>query len=171
MVWLVDIITMKKGGDYYAWTPGGSLFTAVGGKLYKFTPGKDKDWRLLADFSVKGLSNITRLALDSKGQWLALVNSAFAFTLWNRTLRTLSATESSVINNTMLIQIAILLAGTVAALGALRALFDDPIPGIGYHLVTRPGPKRPALRTFMAWLKTTVTDEERALFRWPPDAD
>lgn len=40
--------------------------------------------------------------------WLAIVNTAFAFTLWNRTLRTLSATESSVINNTMLIQISIL---------------------------------------------------------------
>jgi len=40
--------------------------------------------------------------------WLAVVNSAFAFTLWNHTLRRLSATESSVINNTMLIQIAIL---------------------------------------------------------------
>jgi drug/metabolite transporter (DMT)-like permease len=40
--------------------------------------------------------------------WLALVNTAFAFTLWNQTLRTLSAVESSVINNTMLIQIAIL---------------------------------------------------------------
>lgn len=40
--------------------------------------------------------------------WLAAVNTAFAFTLWNHTLRTLSATESSVINNTMLIQIALL---------------------------------------------------------------
>ena len=40
--------------------------------------------------------------------WLAIVNSAFAFTLWNRTLRTLSAMESSVINNTMMIQIPIL---------------------------------------------------------------
>lgn len=40
--------------------------------------------------------------------WLALVNTAFAFTLWNRTLQTLTATESSVINNTMLVQIAIL---------------------------------------------------------------
>jgi drug/metabolite transporter (DMT)-like permease len=40
--------------------------------------------------------------------WLAVVNSAFAFTLWNRTLRTLSATESSIINNTMLFQIAVL---------------------------------------------------------------
>lgn len=40
--------------------------------------------------------------------WLALVNSAFAFTLWNASLRALSAMESSVINNTMLFQIAIL---------------------------------------------------------------
>lgn len=40
--------------------------------------------------------------------WLAVVNTAFAFTLWNKTLQTLSATESSVITNTMLVQIAIL---------------------------------------------------------------
>jgi drug/metabolite transporter (DMT)-like permease len=40
--------------------------------------------------------------------WLAVVNTAFAFTLWNQSLRTLSAVESSIINNTMLIQIAIL---------------------------------------------------------------
>jgi drug/metabolite transporter (DMT)-like permease len=40
--------------------------------------------------------------------WLAAVNSAFAFTLWYHTLRTLSAMESSIINNTMLIQIALL---------------------------------------------------------------
>lgn len=40
--------------------------------------------------------------------WLAVINSAYAFTLWNRTLQTLSAMESSIINNTMLFQIAIL---------------------------------------------------------------
>lgn len=40
--------------------------------------------------------------------WLAVVNTAFAFTLWNHTQRTLGATESSLINNTMLVQIAIL---------------------------------------------------------------
>lgn len=40
--------------------------------------------------------------------WLAVVNTAFAFTLWNHTLARLTATESSVINNTMLIQIAVL---------------------------------------------------------------
>jgi drug/metabolite transporter (DMT)-like permease len=40
--------------------------------------------------------------------WLAVINTAFAFTLWNHTLRTLSAMESGIINNTMLIQIAVL---------------------------------------------------------------
>lgn len=40
--------------------------------------------------------------------WLAVVNTAFAFTLWNHTLQTLSAVESSIVNNTMLIQVAVL---------------------------------------------------------------
>jgi drug/metabolite transporter (DMT)-like permease len=40
--------------------------------------------------------------------WLAVVNTAVAFTLWNYTLQTLSATESSIVNGTMLIWIPIL---------------------------------------------------------------
>jgi drug/metabolite transporter (DMT)-like permease len=40
--------------------------------------------------------------------WLAVVNTAFAFTLWNHTLRALGAMESSIINSTLLIQIPIL---------------------------------------------------------------
>ncbi len=40
--------------------------------------------------------------------WLAGINTAFAFTLWNLTLRSLTAMESSIINGTMLIQIAVL---------------------------------------------------------------
>lgn len=40
--------------------------------------------------------------------WLGLVNSALAFTLWNKALQSLSALESNLINNTMLIQIAVL---------------------------------------------------------------
>lgn len=40
--------------------------------------------------------------------WLSFVNTAFAFTLWNLTLQKLTAMESSIINGTMLIQIAAL---------------------------------------------------------------
>jgi drug/metabolite transporter (DMT)-like permease len=40
--------------------------------------------------------------------WMAIINTAFAFTLWNVTLRSLTAMQSSIINGTMLIQIALL---------------------------------------------------------------
>lgn len=40
--------------------------------------------------------------------WLAGINTALAFTIWNITLQSLTAMESSIINGTMLIQIAIL---------------------------------------------------------------
>ena len=39
---------------------------------------------------------------------LALINTAFAFTLWNKSLQVLSAMESGLINNSMLVQIALL---------------------------------------------------------------
>ncbi len=40
--------------------------------------------------------------------WLAAINTALAFTLWNVALRELKAVEANTINNTMLIQIALL---------------------------------------------------------------
>ena len=40
--------------------------------------------------------------------WLAVANTAFAFTVWNRTMQTLTAVESSIIANLMLPQIAIM---------------------------------------------------------------
>jgi len=62
---------------------------------------------LIAGVATQGfpqLSPVSWLAI----LWLAVVNTAVAFTLWNKTMRTLSAMESSIINSTMLIQIAIL---------------------------------------------------------------
>ncbi|MBN1659650.1 MAG: EamA family transporter [Anaerolineae bacterium] len=62
---------------------------------------------LLGGIIVQGLPRLsaTHWAIIA---WLAVVNTAFAFTLWNRTLRTLSAMESSILNNTMMFQIALL---------------------------------------------------------------
>jgi len=39
---------------------------------------------------------------------LASINTALCFTLWNYTQQTLTATESTIINSTMLVQVAIL---------------------------------------------------------------
>lgn len=57
--------------------------------------------------AVEGIPAISGRAWIIIG-WLAVVNTALAFTLWNLSLRRLSAVESASINNTMLIQIAIL---------------------------------------------------------------
>ena len=56
------------------------------------------------------LDGIPRLTLSSwlVVLWLAVVNTAFAFTVWNHTMRRLSAMESSLINNTMLVHVAVL---------------------------------------------------------------
>ena len=53
---------------------------------------------------------IPRLTLSSwlVVLWLAVVNTAVAFTVWNYTMRRLSAMESSLINNTMLVHVAVL---------------------------------------------------------------
>ena len=40
--------------------------------------------------------------------WLSVVNTAFAFTLWNKVMQTLRAVDSSIINGTMLPQIVVL---------------------------------------------------------------
>ncbi len=52
--------------------------------------------------------------------------------------------------------------------GKLVSLFDDPIPEIGYYLVTLPGARRPATKVFMKWLSNSMTEYERNLFRWKP---
>jgi len=66
---------------------------------------------------------------------LAVVNTAFAFTLWNHTLRTLQALESSIINNTMLFQVAVL---AWVFLGGRRSVKQDAgiaVSGAGAVLV------------------------------------
>jgi drug/metabolite transporter (DMT)-like permease len=62
---------------------------------------------LLVGVVTQGLPNLSPLNWLIVG-WLAVVNTAFAYTLWNQTQRTLSAMESSIINSTLLIQIPIL---------------------------------------------------------------
>jgi drug/metabolite transporter (DMT)-like permease len=77
---------------------------------------------LIVTFTSMGIGSVVLFVIGILGQgfgeldlqnwlliaWLAVVNTAFAFTLWNHTLRTLSAVESSIINSLMMPQIAVL---------------------------------------------------------------
>ena len=67
---------------------GGLLLLAAGAMAQGFGALGPRQWAIIA--------------------WLAVANTAFAFTLWNHTLRTLTAVESSIIGNLMLPQIAVL---------------------------------------------------------------
>lgn len=67
---------------------GGILMLVVGAGVQGFGPLDLTGWLIIG--------------------WLAVVNTALAFTIWNNTLRTLTAVESGIVNSTMLPQIAIL---------------------------------------------------------------
>jgi drug/metabolite transporter (DMT)-like permease len=64
-----------------------------------------------------------------------VVNTAIAFTLWNYTLRTLSATESSIINGTMLIWIPILAVVFLDERVSSKELLGLVVAGIGTLIV------------------------------------
>ncbi len=53
--------------------------------------------------------------------WLSIVNTAFAFTLWNRSMQTLRAVDMSILNSTMMPQIVIL---SIWFLGEMPSLLD-----------------------------------------------
>ena len=89
---------------------------------------------LVSGVSIQGLP---RLGLASWAiiLWLAVVNTAFAFTLWNHTLRTLTAVESSVINSLMMPQIAILAFVFLDEALSAKEIWGLILVGIGVLIV------------------------------------
>lgn len=67
--------------------------------------------------------------------WLAAINTALAFTLWNTALRELKAVEANTINNTMLIQIALLAAVFLNESLSLHQWLAIAVVAIGVWLV------------------------------------
>lgn len=70
--------------------------------------------------------------------WLAAVNTALAFTLWNRSLQLLSATESAAINSTMLIQIGLLAWWFLGEVPGALDLLGMLTVSAGVYLASRP---------------------------------
>jgi drug/metabolite transporter (DMT)-like permease len=95
---------------------GGMMLLAGGSVIQGFGNLDPKQWMVIA--------------------WMALINTAIAFTLWNRTLKSLTAIESSVINGTMMPQIAILAWLFLQEPLSTRQIIGIVIVGIG-SLVTQ----------------------------------
>lgn len=68
-----NLIKTLPGSEDCAWLPNGTLLMAQGSKLYKWQRGKDADWQLVTDMAEAGVTGITRLAVNAKGDKLALV--------------------------------------------------------------------------------------------------
>jgi len=62
-----------EGSEDFVWTPDGALWMCRGAVLYRYRPGTDASWLPLADLGAYGIGQLNRLALDAKGQKLALV--------------------------------------------------------------------------------------------------
>lgn len=83
--WLINIFDIKAHhsatitrtlphSEDLTWTNGGTILMASDAKLFQYDPAQpDADWHEVADFSYAGLKHITRLALNPKGDRLALV--------------------------------------------------------------------------------------------------
>lgn len=98
---------------------GGVLLLAAGGLWQGIPAIRPVGWAIIA--------------------WLALVNTAWAFYLWNLSLRSLSAVESSVINNSMLIQIALLAWLLLGEALSLQKWAGMLLAGLGVMLVNLRG--------------------------------
>lgn len=61
------------GSEDLTWTKDGIILMASGAKLFKFDPAKDKAWEEVADFAGARIKTITRLAINPRGDKLALV--------------------------------------------------------------------------------------------------
>jgi dipeptidyl aminopeptidase/acylaminoacyl peptidase len=68
-----NLIKTLPGSEDCAWLPNGTLLMAQGSKLYKWQRGKDADWQLVTDLAEASVTGITRLAVNAKGDKLALV--------------------------------------------------------------------------------------------------
>jgi hypothetical protein len=68
-----NLVKTLPGSEDYAWTPDGVLLMAKDGKIFKWDAAKDKDWVEIADLVGAGLKNLTRIAVSSKGDRIAMV--------------------------------------------------------------------------------------------------
>jgi len=75
---------------------------------------------VVAGLVVEGITALTPLSVVYV-VWLSIVNTAFAFTLWNKSMQTLRAVDMSIINCTMMPQIVIL---SILFLGEMPSLLD-----------------------------------------------
>ena len=68
------VTAMLEGVEDFELLGDGTILMAKDSKIYKFNRRKDISWKEIADLSLYGLRNISRMAVNQSGNKLALVN-------------------------------------------------------------------------------------------------
>jgi hypothetical protein len=70
----MDIIAQTPGmTEDFALAPDGTYFMGMEGKLYSFHPDQKDTWQVVADLTIYGITDVTRLAVSPDGTRLAVV--------------------------------------------------------------------------------------------------
>lgn len=80
-IWVYDfndnknfrLVRAVKGSEFHAWGPHRLLLMGSGTKLYSCRPPVDTVWTQFADLAKYGYSNVSRIAVSSKGDYMAVV--------------------------------------------------------------------------------------------------
>ena len=63
----------RPGSEDFCLLPDGSFLMGEGPRLFHLRPGKETDWRPVADLSKYGVKTITRLAVNTAGRLAVVV--------------------------------------------------------------------------------------------------
>jgi hypothetical protein len=70
---ITDIVTTLPGREDLCWTPDGKIIMSDGLKIYWLDPAKEKKWIKIPMPANENIKGITRLAINKKGNKLAVV--------------------------------------------------------------------------------------------------
>jgi len=72
---ITPLVKTLPAVEDYVWTPDATILMAKGSTLYRWSPTQGDQWREVANFEAAGIQEITRLAINGKGDRLAFVAS------------------------------------------------------------------------------------------------
>ena len=67
------LVKMPVGSEDFTILTDGTLLTGQGAKLFQFKPGRETDWKEVADLSKFGVKSITRMAASKDGKLAVVV--------------------------------------------------------------------------------------------------